>query len=417
MDSFLVKGPCRLKGRVKISGSKNSSLPILFASLLTGEKCEISNVPDLADIKSANAILSYCGKKCSFFSGKFTCEEKEAVKTEAPYDMVRKMRASVLIAGPMLARFSSVKFALPGGCAIGVRPIDIHLEAFSKMGASVSFEAGNVLLKASSLKPAKINFKFPSVGATENVMMAAALIKGETVIYNAAREPEISDLADVLNKMGAKVIGAGEEVIRIRGASSLKGFSHEVICDRIEAGTFLIAACALKSELELYGVKKAHLGALWRKLILSGAQLFEENDKVYIVAPKKIKSASVSTGPYPLFPTDLQAQWMAYMCLAEGRARIKENIFENRFMHAAELMRMGAKIEIKGGEALISGPVKLSAAPVMASDLRAGAALIIAAMAAEGESLIKRVYHIDRGYEKIEEKLFSLGAEIKRIKE
>ncbi len=417
MDSFIVKGPCRLKGRVKISGSKNSSLPIIFASLLTDEKCEISNVPQLADINSAAAILSYCGKKCSFFSGKFSCAEEGEIKTEAPYDMVRKMRASVLIAGPMLARFGRVKFALPGGCAIGVRPIDIHLDAFSKMGASVSFEGGNVIIKASSLKPARINFKFPSVGATENVMMAAALTKGETVIYNAAREPEISDLAEALIKMGADIKGAGEEIIRIRGASKLKGFSHEVICDRIEAGTFIIAACALKSEIELYGVRKEHLGSLWRKLILSGAELFSEKEKVFVSAPQKIKPVNISTGPYPLFPTDLQAQWMAYMSLAEGKSRISENIFENRFMHAAELMRMGAKIEVKGKDAFVNGPASLSGAPVMASDLRAGAALVIGAMAAKGQSLVKRVYHIDRGYEKIEEKLFSLGADIKRIKE
>lgn len=417
MDSFLVNGPCRLKGKVKISGSKNSSLPIIFASILTDEKCEISNVPQLADINSARDILSYCGKKCSFSFGKFSCQEEGEIKTEAPYEMVRKMRASVLIAGPMLARFGRVKFALPGGCAIGVRPIDIHLEAFSKMGASVSFEGGNVVMEASSLKPAKINFKFPSVGATENVMMAAAVTKGETVIYNAAREPEIADLAQALIKMGADITGAGEEVIRIRGKSKLKGFSHEVLCDRIEAGTFIIAACALESDIELYGVKKEHLGCLWRKLILSGAKLFNEKDKVFVSAPKKIKPVDISTGPYPLFPTDLQAQWMAYMSMAKGRCKVRENIFENRFMHAAELMRMGAKIEIKGSEAIVNGPARLSGAPVMVSDLRAGAALVIAAMAASGQSVIKRVYHIDRGYEKIEEKLFSLGADIKRIKE
>lgn len=417
MDSFLVSGPASLKGRVKISGSKNSALPIIFSTLLTGEKCEISNVPDLADIKSAGDILSYCGKKCSFFSGKFSCEEKSPIKTEAPYDMVRKMRASALIAGPMLARFSKVKFALPGGCAIGVRPIDIHLDAFSKMGAKVTFEGGYVIMETKGLKPAKINFKFPSVGATENVMMAAALVKGETVIYNAAREPEISDLAEVLNKMGAQVKGAGEEVIRISGKTRLNGFSHEIIHDRIEAGTFLIAACALKSPIEIYGAKKEHLSILFRKLKLSGAQFEEFEDKILVKPPQKIRPVNISTGPYPLFPTDLQAQWMAYMTLADGNCKIKENIFENRFMHAAELMRMGAKIELKGGEAKIFGPVNLSAAPVMASDLRAGAALIIAAMAAQGKSLIKRVYHIDRGYEKIEEKLFSMGADIKRIKE
>lgn len=417
MDSFVIEGPCELKGQVKAGGSKNSSLPILFATLLTKDKCEISNVPELADIKSAGGILSHCGKTCSFFSNKFSCSENSEIKTDAPYDMVRKMRASVLIAGPLLARFGRVKFAMPGGCAIGVRPIDIHLSAFAKMGAEISFEAGDVLLKAKKLKSAKINFKFPSVGATENIMMAAALTDGETVLYNAAREPEISDLAQVLRKMGAFVEGDGEERIKIIGARSLKGFSHEVISDRIEAGTFLIAACALKSEIAVYGASREHLEALYRKLKLSGAELFYGKDRTLVRGPKKIRSVSVSTGPYPLFPTDLQAQWMAYMSLSSGSCKIRENIFENRFMHAAELMRMGACISIKGSEARISGVKELLSAPVMASDLRAGAALIIAAMAAKGNSLIKRVYHIDRGYERIEDKLFSLGASIKRIKE
>ncbi len=417
MDSFVIEGPAKLSGQVRASGAKNAALPELFATLLTDEKCEISNVPELADIKSTLGILSYCGKRCSFFANKVSCLEQADIKTEAPYDMVRKMRASVLIAGPMLARFGHVKFAMPGGCAIGVRPIDIHLSAFSKMGAEVSFQGGDVILKSKKLKGAKINFKFPSVGATENVMMAACLADGESVIRNAAREPEIEDLATVLNKMGANILGAGSEIIKINGVKKLSGFSHEVISDRIEAGTFMIAASALNSEIAVYGARKEHLGILCRKLILSGAEIHNGRDHILVRAPQKIKPVSIYTGPYPLFPTDLQAQWMAYMSLAQGTCKIKENIFENRFMHAAELMRMGAKIELKGNVANVSSSKGLIGAPVMASDLRAGAALIIAAMAANGKSIIKRVYHIDRGYEKMEEKLFSLGASIKRVKE
>lgn len=417
MDSFIIKGPSKISGCVEISGSKNSALPIIFSTILTEQKCEIKNVPQLSDIKSSFDILSYIGKNCFYSLNTFISDEKHRLKTEAPYDMVRKMRASVLVSGPLLARFGHVKFAMPGGCAIGVRPIDIHLDAFKKMGANIEFEQGYVILKAKKLKPTSLSLKFPSVGATENLMMAAAITNGCTIINNAAKEPEIVDLARVLNLMGAKIEGAGTDRVKINGCKKLKGFNYKVMSDRIEAGTFLILCAACGGELEVKNINPEIISILIEKLKESGAELVIEKDCIKIKSPKKIKPVSISTGPYPEFPTDLQAQWMAYMCLAKGSSNIIETIFENRFMHAAELMRMGADIKIKHNKAIINGVDKLIGAPVMASDLRAGAALLIGASAAFGESIVKRIYHIDRGYEKIEEKMRAIGVNIKRIKE
>ncbi|PIS47245.1 MAG: UDP-N-acetylglucosamine 1-carboxyvinyltransferase [Elusimicrobia bacterium CG08_land_8_20_14_0_20_51_18] len=417
MDSFTIKGGSKIQGEVRVSGSKNSSLPVLFSTVLTSEKCVIKNVPDLMDIKSTFDMLSYAGKNCFFGFNLFSAGEGKKLKTEAPYELVRKMRASVLIAGPLLARFHHVKFALPGGCAIGVRPIDIHLEGFKKMGAKISYEEGNVILKADRLKGARIKLAFPSVGATENLMMAAALIDDLTEIRNAAREPEISDLAGALRKMGAEIEGDGTPVLKVRGKTRLRGFEHSVIPDRIEAGTFLILCAALGGSLKVTEIVPEHLKVLIKKLKESGAQLYVGRDYVEIKAPARIKSVNISTGPYPAFPTDLQAQWMAYMTLASGTSRIQENIFENRFMHAAELMRMGADIKIKRNCAFIKGVKGLSGATVMASDLRAGAALLLAGAAASGKTRIRRVYHIDRGYDRIEEKMRCAGVKMERAKE
>ncbi|MBP7796654.1 MAG: UDP-N-acetylglucosamine 1-carboxyvinyltransferase [Elusimicrobiales bacterium] len=415
MDSFIIEGGSKICGSVKISGSKNSSLPILFSTVLTDERCVINNVPELMDIKTTYELLSYCGKTCFFGFNSFSVDEKNKIITEAPYDLVRKMRASVLIAGPMLARFKHVKFSMPGGCAIGVRPIDIHLDGFKKFGADVKLDAGYVILSAKKLKPAVISLKFPSVGATENIMMLASLVEGKSVIKNAAKEPEISDLACVLNKMGARVSGAGSNEIVVEGSEKLKGFEHNVIPDRIEAGTFLILTALCGGRLELLNVESRHIETLLKKLEKTGAILEVYDNRIVISSGKKILPSDIKTEPYPGYPTDLQAQWTSYMSVADGKSMVVENIFENRFMHVAELIRMGADIEIKHNTVIINGVKNLKGATVMASDLRAGAGLILAGARAQGITKVRRVYHIDRGYEKIELKLLAAGVKIKRI--
>jgi len=416
MDCFIIEGPSKIDGEVEISGSKNSSLAILFATLLTDEKCILNNVPELVDIKTTYKILSYTGKNCFFGFNRFEVEEKSNIITEAPYDLVRKMRASVLVAGPMLARFKYAKFSMPGGCAIGTRPIDMHLEGFKRLGAEISMEEGYVILKSRKLKPAVIKLRFPSVGATENLMMAASLIEGKTVIKNAAREPEIEDLASVLNKMGARVYGAGSDTITVYGVKKLNGFTHTVIPDRIEAQTFMILG-AMCGRVRLKNIVAKHCRTLINKLKKSGASVKIVDDYLEVSKGRNIKAVNIKTEPYPGFPTDIQAQWMAYMCLCNWKAKITETIFENRFMHVAELNRMGAIISVKGNTATVVGVKNLIGATVMISDLRAGAGLILAALSAFGRSKIRRVYHIDRGYERIEMKLSKLGANIKRIEE
>ena len=416
MDCFIIEGPSKVSGEVEVSGSKNSSLAILFATLLTNEKCVLDNVPQLVDIKTTYEILSYIGKNCFFGFKRFDVEERSKIVMEAPYDLVRKMRASVLVAGPLLARFKYAKFSMPGGCAIGVRPIDIHLDGFKKLGAEIDIKEGYVILKAKKLKPATIHLKFPSVGATENLMMAASLIEGKTIIKNAAKEPEVEDLACVLNKMGAKVFGVGSDTVIVYGRKKLKGFEHTVIPDRIEAQTFMILG-AMCGRVKVKNVIVNHCKDLITKLKKSGAKVITGDNFVEVIKPTRIKAVNVETCPYPGFPTDIQAQWMAYMCLCNSKAKITESIFENRFMHVAELNRMGANISIKGNTAIVRGVKNLIGATVMASDLRAGAGLILAAISAFGRSKIRRIYHIDRGYEKIEEKLLELGVKIKRIEE
>ncbi|MGC9070306.1 MAG: UDP-N-acetylglucosamine 1-carboxyvinyltransferase [Elusimicrobiales bacterium] len=416
MDCFIIEGPSKVCGEIKVSGSKNSSLPVLFATMLSDEKCVVENVPELVDIKTTYELLSYCGKECFFGFNRFEVSENKDILTEAPYDLVRKMRASVLIAGPMLARFKKVRFSMPGGCEIGVRPIDIHLEGFRRLGADVRLEQGYVVMRAKKLKGAYIRFRFPSVGATENIMMAASLIDDVTVIENAAKEPEISDLADVLRKMGAKISGDGTDIIKIRGAKKLKGFSHSVIPDRIEASTFAILA-AMCGELVIKDAYKDNILCVLRKLSKSGADISMDENSIRVKKVRDIKPVSITTKPYPGFPTDLQAQWMAYMCYANGRSVINEKIFENRFMHVPELLRMGADIKVLGGRAYVNGVKRLMGATVMVSDLRAGAGLVLAACAAHGVSKIRRVYHIDRGYERLDEKLKSIGVKIRREEE
>lgn len=417
MDNFVIRGGKALNGSVRISGSKNAALPILAATMLTREQCVIGNVPDLMDIKSAFNLLNYLGKKCFFGFNTFTVQRGTHLKLHAPYDLVRRMRASVLVAGPLLARFGKARFSLPGGCTIGVRPIDIHLEAFKKLGASVTYQQGDVILSAAKLKAARIKFRFPSVGATENLMMCASLIKGTTVLENCAREPEIEDLGGALRKMGAVVEGEGSATIRITGAESLRGLNYEVMPDRIETGTFMLAAAAAGGRLELTNTELSLVEPLARVMRRAGVHISASKGRITVVSSgARPKPVGIVTKPHPGFPTDLQAPWMAFMARVKGECEVNETIFENRFMHVAELMRMGADITLSGRKAVIRGVERLVGASVMASDIRAGAALIVAAVAAKGRTAIRRVYHIDRGYEKIEDKLRLAGVRIERMK-
>ncbi len=400
-----------------ISGSKNAALPILTATLLTREKCELKNVPELMDIKSTFELLNYLGKNCFYGYGNFVAEEHAALKLHAPYDLVRKMRASVLVAGPLLARFKKVRFSLPGGCSIGMRPIDIHLEGFKKLGAQVAYEKGDVILSAKKLKPGKVKFRFPSVGATENLLMCAALIEGTTTLENCAREPEIEDLAEALCKMGASITGAGGPVIKITGAARLKGLRHTVMPDRVETGTFMLLCAAAGGRVKLLNTAPKTLGALIRAMEKAGVKINAFKDSMEIIAPPgRPRPVSIVTKPHPGFPTDLQAPWMSFMARANGTCEVQEQIFENRYMHAPELVRMGADITIMDRKAVIRGVPQLLGAPVMASDIRAGAAMVVAAASAKGKSVIRRIYHIDRGYEKLEHKLKDLGVDASRVK-
>ncbi|MCG2725484.1 MAG: UDP-N-acetylglucosamine 1-carboxyvinyltransferase [Elusimicrobia bacterium] len=417
MDNFVINGVKSVSGNISISGSKNAALPILISSLLTKEKVEIENVPKLRDIQSTLELLNYLGKKCSFTSNKFVISENHSLKHHAPYDLVRKMRASILVAGPLLARFKQARFSLPGGCTIGVRPVDIHLESFKKLGAHISYSGGDVVISAKHLKAARVKLKFPSVGATENLMMCAVLIEGETVIENCAKEPEIKDFADCLRNMGALIEGAGSSTIKIMGVKKLTGVKYSVMPDRIETGTFMILSAAVQGEINLLNTSCKNLAVVSKCLERSGVKIKDCGNSVKIISSgKRPKPVSFKTAPYPGFPTDLQAVWLAYMCRAKGKSAIHESIFENRFMHVGELLRMGAKITVTEDKAVITGVDRLKGAPIMASDIRAGAALIVAASAASGKSTLRRVYHIDRGYDGIEEKMRSVGFKIIRKK-
>lgn len=418
MDKIIVHGGHTLNGTVRISGSKNSALPILAATLLTKEECVISRVPDLSDIHYMLTILSELGCEVERASGTVTVKA-EKVLTEAPYDIVRKMRASVCILGPLLGREKEATVSLPGGCIIGDRPVDLHLRGFEALGAAVLVQSGNVKVLAPQLKGATINLrgKFGStVLGTDNVMMAAVLADGTTVIDGAAEEPEVKDLADFLISMGAKIEGAGTRRIIIEGVKELHGAEHEVIPDRIEAGTFLVAAAIAGQEVTLKRVDPEHLKAVLDPLSEAGFVIATGKDYITLKANGKRNPLKLETMPYPGFPTDMQAQMCALLAGVEGISAITETVFPQRFMHVAELKRMGANIEMEGATALITGVEKMSGAPVMASDLRASAALVLAGLKADGMTEINRVYHIDRGYESIDEKLNGIGAQIERVK-
>jgi UDP-N-acetylglucosamine 1-carboxyvinyltransferase len=422
MDKFLIKGGKPLKGKIEISGAKNSALPCLAATLLTSETVILHNVPYVKDLITQRRLLEDLGATAltpELRTHKVTAKNIETF--EAPYELVKTMRASVLALGPLLARFGQAKVSLPGGCAIGTRPIDLHLWAFGQLGATVSLESGNVVARAPQgrLVGTELSFEKITVTGTENVMMAASLAKGKTVIKNAACEPEIDDLAELLNKMGARIKGAGTPTIEIEGVESLGSAEHTIIPDRIETGTFIVAAAITQGELEIKNCRPEHLTAVIEKLRETGVEIEEINPSTLLVksSSKGLFSKDVITEPHPLFPTDMQAQYMALMTQTEGVSNIQETIFENRFMHASELIRMGAKIEISGNTAHVHGKTQLSGAPVLASDLRASASLVLAGLAASGETLIDRVYHIDRGYETIVKKLRSVGANIQRVTE
>ena len=415
MEKIIIKGGRKLCGEVAISGSKNSVLPIIIAALLTEEKCVIQDVPDLADVQILCELLNTLGVKTHRTGSQLTTDCSRIEKWEAPYEYVTKMRASVLLMGPLLARLGKVSISLPGGCAIGTRPIDLHLKGFEALGAVFKVEHGNIEAKTDGLIGNRIYLDFPSVGATENILMAAVLAEGTTIIENAAEEPEIVDLSNFLNKMGGKIKGAGTSIIRVEGVSKLHGVEHTVIPDRIEIGTFLVAAAITGGEVLLKNVIIDHLKPVIAKLREAGSIIEENGDSLRIIAGKEIIPVDLKTLPYPGFPTDMQAQFMALMAFAEGTSIITETVFENRFMHADELKRMGADIRIEGRTAVIEGTKKLAGCQVRATDLRAGAAMIIAALAAEGDTEITEIVHIDRGYEDIVCKLSSLGADIKRV--
>jgi UDP-N-acetylglucosamine 1-carboxyvinyltransferase len=417
MDRLVIEGGRPLSGTVPVSGSKNSALPILIATLLTDETCVVENCPTgLRDIRTTVRLLESLGKRVSVEGSSVRVESTGSLKTQAPYDIVKQMRASVLAAGPLLARFGLVRVPIPGGCAIGLRPIDIHLKGFEALGARRIADQGDIILSAPRLKAGVVKLRFPSVGATENLMTAAAAVPGRTVIRGAAREPEIADLGAFLTKLGAKVTGAGTSTVTVEGRARLKGTRHKVIPDRIEAGTFLIATAAARGRVRLTGAEASHLTAVLAALRKTGATVKSGRGWIEIRMDRRPKPVSVRTAPYPGFPTDLQAPWMALMTLASGYAKVRETVFENRFMHAAELARMGAQIAASGATAVVAGVERLSGAPIMASDLRAGAALVIAALAAKGRTVISRVYHIDRGYEGVEKKLARAGARVERLK-
>ncbi len=421
MDKIIVQGGRRLQGEVAVSGSKNAALPILISSLLTSETCVYQGIPHLVDINTTLKLLGGLGvevdkESWAKDSGDLTLRADRVKNVEASYDLVKTMRASFLVTGPLLARFGRAHVSTPGGCAIGTRPVNLHLKGLAAMGASIDQVHGYMEVRAKKLRGAKIYLDLPSVGATENLMMAASLAEGTTVIENAAKEPEIEDLAAVLNKMGAQVQGAGSDIIRIEGVTSLRGVKHRVIPDRIEAASFVIAGVLTGGNVLVTGARPAHLDAFSIKLKEAGVDLVGGENSFGVKGNGKIKSVDVTTLPYPGFPTDLQAQMMVLMSVADGVSVITETIFENRFMHAQELDRMGADIRLEGNRAVVRGVKELSGAPVMATDLRASVSLILAGLVANGTTEVSRVYHLDRGYERIEQKLSKLGAAIERIK-
>ncbi|MDH4101352.1 MAG: UDP-N-acetylglucosamine 1-carboxyvinyltransferase [Nitrospirota bacterium] len=415
MQKIIITGGPRLIGEVEVSGAKNAALPILAATLLAPGPCRIDNVPDLMDVKTLCKLLEFMGMKTRRDGRAITMDAATILNKEAPYELVKTMRASVLVLCPLVARFGEAKVSLPGGCAIGARPINLHLMGLEKMGAKVQIEHGYVYVTADRLKGARIYFDIKTVTGTENLMMAGALAEGTTVLENAACEPEVVDLADFLNKMGANIKGAGTDTITIEGVSELTPSDYSVMPDRIEAATFIAAAAITRGDVLIKNCIPAHLDAVISKLQEVGVDINKEADGLRVKVMNKLKSVDVKTMPYPGFPTDMQAQMMALMCTTQGLSVITETIFENRFTHVMELQRMGADIRIEGNSAMVTGIGRLSGAPVMATDLRASASLILAGLAAKDETEISRIYHLDRGYERIEDKLSRLGAKIKRV--
>ena len=417
MDSLLITGGNRLQGEIPVSGAKNAALPILCAALLSAEPLELHNVPQLQDVGTTLRLLRQLGVAAERVGARVMLDASQVSSLEAPYELVKTMRASILVLGPLLARFGQARVSLPGGCAIGQRPVDQHIKGLQAMGASIHIEHGFVVATANRLKGARVVTDMVTVTGTENLMMAATLADGETVIENAAREPEVVDLAAALVAMGARIDGAGTERITVQGVPALHGARHRVMPDRIEAGTFLCAAAATGGQIVLTDAAPASMGATLDKLREAGATITTGCDWIRLAIDRRPHAVSVRTAPYPGFATDMQAQFMALDCIAEGTAVVTETIFENRFMHVLELQRLGADVTIEGNTAIVRGARRLSGASVMATDLRASAGLVIAGLVAEGRTLIDRIYHLDRGYERMEAKLASLGAAIERVRQ
>ena len=412
-----MEGGASLEGEVKISGAKNAALPILVSSLLADGWNTYSNVPDLKDVKSIKQLLLYLGAKVETDGSTVRIDGGGLCKSEAPYDLVRKMRASILVLGPLVARLKKAKVSLPGGCAIGARPINLHLKGLARLGASIELKHGYVEVSTEGLRGSEIYFDIATVTGTENLIMAAVLADGVTVLRNAACEPEIVALVDVLNKMGADIHGAGTSVITIKGVQSLRPVSVSIIPDRIEAGTFMVSAALTRGNITILNCEPTHMGAVIHKLRLIGTDIKIDDKKIHVVGSDEIESVDIKTLPYPGFPTDMQAQFMVLMSVAKGLSNISETVFENRFIHVSELKRMGADITISGNSAMVKGVPMLLGAPVIATDLRASASLILAGLVAKGKTEVHRVYHLDRGYEAIEKKFSQLGASIKRVPE
>jgi UDP-N-acetylglucosamine 1-carboxyvinyltransferase len=417
VDKIVINGGVPLRGEVQVSGAKNAALPLLFAALLTDGVSEITNVPELRDINTAVKLLGELGADVTMHDHCCRIDSQRIQSIQASYELVKTMRASVLVLGPLLARFGHARVSLPGGCAIGARPINLHLKGLEALGATIRIDHGYVEATASRLRGGRISFDIPTVGGTENLLMAAALAKGETVLENAAREPEVVQLAQALMSMGAKIEGAGTAIVHIQGVDHLNPLHCRVIPDRIEAGTFMVAAAITAGDVLVKGAVRKDLEALNSKLTQAGARIIEVGDALRVIGPERPTPVDIRTSVFPGFPTDMQAQFMALMTLTEGSSRISETVFENRFMHVCELQRMGADIQIDGNSAMIRGVRQLTGAPVMATDLRASASLILAGLAAENTTEVSRIYHLDRGYERIEKKLAALGARIRRERE
>jgi UDP-N-acetylglucosamine 1-carboxyvinyltransferase len=420
MDKLVIAGGRRLTGEVAVSGAKNAALPILCAALLSREPLTLTNVPALNDVRTMLRLLAQMGVKVRREGDTVSLDAGNLHDPTAPYELVKTMRAAILVLGPLVARHGEARVSLPGGCAIGARPVEQHIKGLAAMGAEVTVDHGYIHATSARLKGARIFTDMVTVTGTENLMMAACLAEGETVIENAAREPEVVDLAQCLNAMGARVSGAGTDVIRIQGVARLHGATHRIMPDRIETGTYLCAAAVTGGEIRLTGTSTGYLDAVVDKLMDAGCEIQGEksptHEAIRLKAPQRLKAVSIRTAPYPAFPTDMQAQFMAINTVAEGTAVIRETIFENRFMHAVELIRLGADIRIDGNTAVVTGVQRLTGATVMATDLRASASLVIAGLVAEGETTVDRIYHLDRGYERLEEKLAALGAVIRRVK-